>query len=258
MKRYTMMTQKNILRSYFSIIIGFLLICLLGCEKDENDDQDNEFCPSTFKDYRDGQEYKAVKIFRQCWMAENLNIGTKINSTQSGRQQQDNGTIDKYCYDNDVANCEIYGGLYEWREAMQYVYTEGTQGICPTGWHIPTDGELNTLTIYLGGSSVAGGKMKSTGTIEAGTGLWHDPNSGATNESGFSGLPGGDRYGYSGSFGDLGNYGYFWSSSHSSTDNSRGRFLNYNSTNVHGNDVWSADGFSVRCLMDTLDQSKGY
>jgi uncharacterized protein (TIGR02145 family) len=119
-------------------------------------------------------------------MAENLNVGTKINSTSDGQLQTDNEILEKYCYNNDIANCNIYGGMYEWNEAMQYDTTEGAQGICPDGWHIPTDAEWTTLTTFLGGESVAGGKMK-----EAGFAHWYSPNTGATNESGFTGLPGG-------------------------------------------------------------------
>jgi uncharacterized protein (TIGR02145 family) len=125
-------------------------------------------------------------------MAENLNVGMRIESNLS---QTDNGVIEKYYYDNDPANCAIYGGLYQWKEVMQYVTTPGAQGICPSGWHVPMDTEWCTLTQYLDptvncgvngwSGSNAGGKIKSTGTLEAGNGLWHTPNAGATNESGF-------------------------------------------------------------------------
>ena len=99
-------------------------------------------CPSSFIDSRDGQEYEAVMIGDQCWMAENLNIGEIINGSQS---MTENGIIEKYCYDNDSANCEIYGGLYQWEEMMDYTTNEGTQGICLNGWHIPTDEEWKQL-----------------------------------------------------------------------------------------------------------------
>ena len=99
-------------------------------------------CPSIFIDPRDGQEYKAVKIGEQCWMAENLNIGDMINGSQS---QTNNGIIEKYCYDNDSANCEIYGGLYQWEEMMDYSTNEGAQGICLNGWQVPTDEEWKQL-----------------------------------------------------------------------------------------------------------------
>ncbi|HNS47893.1 MAG TPA: FISUMP domain-containing protein, partial [Bacteroidales bacterium] len=208
-------------------------------------------CGDTLVDSRDGQSYATVLMGDQCWMAENMNIGTRINSTQGGFQQLDNGTIEKYCYDNDEAKCDTYGGMYEWPEAMQYVTTEGAQGICPPGWHIPTDGEWSVLSFYLGGSTVAGGKMKTTGTIEAGTGLWFDPNTGATNESGFSGLPGGDRFILDGSFYDLGNNGQFWSSSQYSTDDAWYRFLNYSLAFLFRNYLYKETGFSVRCLKET-------
>jgi uncharacterized protein (TIGR02145 family) len=134
---------------------------------------------------------------------------------------------------------------------MQYVTTEGAQGLCPDGWHIATDGEWTTLSDYLGGSSVAGGKMKSTGTIEAGTGLWYNPNTGATNESGFTGLPGGYRNYDNGSFIYLGNYGYFWSSSQVSTTSAWGRNLYYDIDYVNRGINYEEWGFSVRCLKDT-------
>ena len=94
-------------------------------------------------------------------MAENLNVGTRINGSGS---QTNNSTIEKYCYDDNEANCTTYGGLYQWDESMQYSTMPGVQGICPTGWHLPTDAEWTTLTTYLGGEGIAGGKKKETGT----------------------------------------------------------------------------------------------
>ncbi len=208
-------------------------------------------CPGIPTVEYEGQVYNTVQIGDQCWFKENLNVGTKIISTQGGYQQHDNDTIEKYCYNNDEANCDVYGGLYEWSEAMQYVTTEGTQGICPAGWHIPTDGEYTALTDYLGGLSVAGGKMKSTGTIEEGTGLWSTPNMGATNESGFTGLPGGYRNEYYGSFYYLGYDGYFWSSSQYSTLDAWSRHLRYLNAYVYRSNNYKENGFSVRCLQDS-------
>ena len=93
----------------------------------------------------EGQTYNTVQIGDQCWLKENLNVGIKINSNSGGFQQTDNGTNEKYCYYNDEANCAIYGGLYEWPEAMQYMTTEGAQGICPQGWQISHYGLYNFL-----------------------------------------------------------------------------------------------------------------
>ncbi|MBI4648201.1 MAG: hypothetical protein HY738_16860 [Bacteroidia bacterium] len=145
-------------------------------------------CGTPFTDSRDSKIYNTVLIGTQCWMAENLNFGTMINSTTGGQFQTDNAVIEKYCYSNNSANCSTYGGLYEWNEMMQYNPSDAgnpgtTQGICPSGWHIPTDAELTTLTDYLGGESVAGGKMKEIGTTH-----WTSPNTGATNESGCTAL----------------------------------------------------------------------
>ncbi|MCX6266050.1 MAG: hypothetical protein NTW16_01645, partial [Bacteroidetes bacterium] len=123
-----------------------------------------------------GQVYNTVQIGTQCWLKENLNIGTRIDGSQG---QTNNAVVEKYCYDDIESNCSLYGALYLWNEMMQYTTSEGVQGICPIDWHIPTDVEWTAATTFLGGESVAGGKMKSIGTIETGTGLWYSPNTGA-------------------------------------------------------------------------------
>jgi len=137
-------------------------------------------------------------IGTQCWFKENLNVGTMINGTHN---QTNNSVIEKYCYNNLTSNCDIYGGLYQWGEMVQYLNgtsntttwnpppTGNVQGICPTGWHIPKDAEWTVLTTYLGGVSVAGGAMKETGNAH-----WSSPNTGATNSSGFTALGSGLRW----------------------------------------------------------------
>jgi uncharacterized protein (TIGR02145 family) len=193
-----------------------------------------------------GQTYNTVQIGSQCWLKENLNIGTMISGSSD---QTNNGVIEKYCFNDDPANCAVYGGLYQWNEMMQYLTTAGIQGICPSGWHIPTDAQWTAITDFLGGESVAGGKMKTTGTIETGTGLWYDPNYGATNESGFSAVPAGYRL-FSGTFDNIGNIGYWWSSIESSTNSAWYR-SNYSSHGyVYRISVSKYSGFSVRCLRD--------
>jgi len=203
-------------------------------------------CPGTPTVVYGGQSYNTVQMGTQCWLKENLNIGAKIPDTQ---EQSNNGTIEKYCYNNDESNCVIYGGLYQWNEMMQYVTTPGVKGICPTGWHVPTDAEWTTLTTFLGGSSVAGGKMKSTGTIEAGTGLWYYPNSGATNESGFTAFPAGYRMLIWG-FCYIGDYGYWWSSSRRNTPYAYFRTLSR--TYIEASRGWGDEnlGYSMRCVRD--------
>jgi len=209
----------------------------------------------------EGQIYNTVQIGEQCWFKENLNVGTMIISYAGGQLQTNNGIIEKYCY-NDVATyCNIYGGMYEWREAMQYVTTEGAQGICPAGWHIPTDNEWNIMegTIdsqYPVGDPEwdeigwrgfdAGGSMK-----EAGTTHWSSPNTGATNESGFTALPGGYRQGSFGYFLHYYNLGFFWSSSQMLTSYAWYRELSYSSAYVYRYNFSKEYGFSVRCLKDS-------
>ena len=175
-------------------------------------------------------------------MAENLNVGTKILGSSD---QTNNGIIEKYCYNDDVNNCTVYGGLYQWSEAMQYVTTEGTKGICPIGWHLPTDAEWTVLTTFLGGENGAGRNMKSIGTIQAGTGLWFEPN-GANNSSGFTGLPGGYRNHYGNFLFLTGNAG-FWSSSENLSTDAWFRGLD-SSEDVSRMTFYITTGFSVRCL----------
>jgi uncharacterized protein (TIGR02145 family) len=196
-------------------------------------------CPASFT-YQ-GQVYEAVLIGNQCWMAENLNIGEMISS---GSNMTNNSLIEKYCYNNDSANCETYGGLYQWNEMMQYITTPGVQGICPSGWHLPMDGDWTIVTDFLGGVSVAGGKMK-----EAGTTHWEPPNTGATNESGFTALPGGylNSNGY---FNNLGFFGYWWSSTQNSSSNAWQRYMFYFFGEVGIYNANKIEGFSVRCVRD--------
>ncbi|MGM0649798.1 MAG: FISUMP domain-containing protein [Bacteroidota bacterium] len=115
-------------------------------------------CGDDLTDPRDGQTYATVEIGGQCWMAENLNIGDEISSSTN---QTDNGTIEKYCYDNDSNNCNTCGGLYQWSEMMQLpdscetaecasTVSSNHQGICPPGWHVPTDEEYKELEMELG------------------------------------------------------------------------------------------------------------
>jgi uncharacterized protein (TIGR02145 family) len=208
-------------------------------------------CGDPFMDSRDGKVYATIQIGTQCWMAENLNIGTMINGSSS---QTNNGTIEKYCYNNSTANCDTYGGLYQWDEMMQYVNTEGTQGICPTGWHIPTDDEWKTMEMYLGMTQVQadavgwrgtdeGGKLKETGITH-----WSSPNTGATNSSGFTGLPGGYRHS-NGTFYVLAGYAYLWSSSESGSY-AWYRYLYFNNAQVYRYFDNKSYGFSVRCVRD--------
>ena len=200
----------------------------------------DDACSPVLLDTRDGKLYPTVQIGAQCWMAQNMNIGIRIGGTT----QTNNGIFEKYCYSDLESNCNIYGGLYQWDEAMQYVTTLGVQGICPLGWHLPSDADWITLTTFLGGTSAAGGKMKETGTTH-----WASPNTGATNSSGFTALPGGYRGSY-GSFANLMNNAFFWTSVEVPTEYAWYRKLFDNAANVYRYYDWKDIGYSGRCLKD--------
>ena len=191
----------------------------------------------------DGNVYQTVKIGNQWWMAENLKV-TRYNNGDAipnvtDNTQWSNLTTGAYCnYDNDINNVAVYGRLYNWYAA------EDSRNIAPVGWHVPSDTEWQTLVDYLGGSSVAGGKMK-----EAGTAHWLSPNTGATNTSGFTALPAGYRSN-NGSFSNMSNYGYWWSATEYSTAYAWYRLLSYLYSQVdryYGNKRY---GFSIRCIRD--------
>ena len=211
------------------------------------------YCGNPITDSRDGQSYATVQIGTQCWMAENLNIGTMINGNSD---QTDNDTIEKYCFNNSASHCDTYGGLYQWNEMMQYVTTAGTKGVCPNGWHLPTDAEWKTLEMELGMSSSEahntgwrgtdeGGKLKESGTTH-----WGSPNIGATNSSGFTALPGGYRNSPDGSFINLLYFAYFWSSSVYLAPYAWHRQLAFEYAQVHRDDYALPNGYSVRCVKD--------
>ena len=192
----------------------------------------------------DGNEYGTVRIGTQCWMATNLNVGTRVSGATT---QTDNATTEKYCYDNLDANCDTNdnpnhpdGGLYQWNEAMGHVTTEGAQGICPLGWHIPTDDEFKTLEIHLGMTP-----LQADGTGFRGTDQGTQLKPGGT--SGFEGNLAGN--GGSGSFFNRGSFGLWWSSSPSG-GNSWYRSLNSGSALVLRDANSRSGGLSVRCLQD--------
>ncbi|MFM8514360.1 MAG: fibrobacter succinogenes major paralogous domain-containing protein, partial [Bacteroidota bacterium] len=145
-------------------------------------------------------------------------------------------------YNNDPVNGGLYGKLYN-----HYAVTD-SRGLCPTGWHAPSDAEWTTLENQLGGSSVAGGALKSTATQPT-PGGWASPNAGATNSSGFTALPGGLRS-TNGVFSSMPNAGYWWSSSVSSGSHAWTRELSYFNSAITRYYITRADGFSVRCLKD--------
>ena len=204
-------------------------------------------------DPRDNQAYKTVTIGNQTWMAENLNFGTRINGSND---QMDNGNIEKYCYGELTSNCDTYGGLYQWDEMMQYTTVAGTQGVCPAGWHLPTDDEWKILEMELGMSQAQADAVGPRGTdqgsqLAVNDSLWINDvitQNGVFGSSGFSALPAGFRDN-SGSFYFRGDETYFWSSSESGSD-AWLRILTRDSPQVISGDLSKSYGYSVRCVQD--------
>lgn len=193
----------------------------------------------------DNNHYATLQIGSQIWMAENLNVGIRVNGSQA---QTDNDIIEKYAYNDNAGNNSIYGGLYSWDEMMQYQTTESAKGICPDGFHIPTNLEWTTLSNYLNSETASGAKLKETGFDH-----WFSPNTGATNESGFTGLPGGVRNS-NGSFQYLGNNGKFWTSSPTNTTNAWGKNLGYDTPVLSDENTGKSVGNSCRCIQNDADE----
>ena len=185
----------------------------------------------------------AVQICNQVWTTINLDVTTYRNGDPIPEVTSNAAwaalTTGAWCYyNNDAANGAIYGKLYNW-----YAVND-PRGLAPLGWHIPTDVEWTTLTTCLGGASVAGGRMKATGTS-----LWTTPNTASTNSSGLAGLPGGYRSS-NGSFSSVGSFGYWWSASEVSTPGAWFRYLYYFNASAGRLFNVNSDGFSVRCVRD--------
>jgi uncharacterized protein (TIGR02145 family) len=203
----------------------------------------------------DGNTYQTIGIGYQIWMAENLkttkyNDGTAIPNIAIDATWAAATTGVYSDYGNTPANSTTYGRLYNWyavdNNTATKVASNGGKNVCPTGWHVPTDDEWTTLTTYLGGEVVAGGKLKETGLTH-----WITLNSGATNETGFTALPGGDRL-LNGKYEYIGLSGVWWTSTENSAVNAWAwdRNMLFSDTNVHRSATYKQDGFSVRCLKD--------
>jgi uncharacterized protein (TIGR02145 family) len=200
---------------------------------------DNFSAAGTVQD-QSGNFYNTVAIGTQVWFKENL----RTKKYRSGalilvKTNTDTSTLvgQMYYYANDsLTNYSIYGALYNWKA------TQSSDSLCPVGWHVPTDAEWTTLTTYLGGESVAGGKMKTIGTT-----YWNSPNTDATNESGFTSLPGGFRVN-AGSFSNIRSNSFFWSATQLDNDYTWFRFLYHDNDNVLRDYNFKSLGASVRCL----------
>jgi len=190
----------------------------------------------------DGNIYNTVTIGNQIWMKENLKVthynnGDEIPNIEDGTEWVGLST-GAYCnYQNDEDFVDTYGRLYNW-------FTVGdSREICPNGWSVATDAEWTILTSFLGGESIAGGKLK-----EAGYSHWASPNTGATNETGFTALPGGSRDNEDGLFYKLGMNDVYWTSTESNVEKAWYRYIKHDETYCVKGDYKKGDGFSIRCL----------
>jgi uncharacterized protein (TIGR02145 family) len=188
-----------------------------------------------------GKLYHTQQIGPRCWMKENLDIGVMING---GQDQVDNGIIEKYCFNNDSAMCDVYGGLYQWNEIMNYENAAGSTGICPNGMHIPTLDDWNSLIAAFGGPPAAGGAMKAEGLTH-----WADPNNDATNTSGFTALGSGYRH-VNGIFFSYTTNACYWGSSVNALDNAAYFYLRNSDGGITQSYFGKSYGFAVRCVLD--------
>lgn len=226
---------------------------LYSCDDDNNPNTD------TFKDKRDGQVYKTVKIGEQTWMAENLKYLPSVVDPQIGSETTPYYYVNEY-YGTNVTEAKVtlnyktYGVLYNWPAAMNGATSSSTnpssvQGVCPKGWHLPSAAEYTSLINYLGGESVAGGKLK-----EAGTTHWNSPNTGSTNITGFTALPGGCRsvssFSGIGTFSSPGSECLFWCATEYNFSEAFSLYLNELDNGVSQFEQGKYEGHSVRCVKD--------
>ena len=217
-------------------------ICGGDCEADLNNDGICDWLCGDPVSYQ-GYDYATVLIGEQCWFSENLRCqnyenGDEIPSYLSGNEWQNTNSGAVAVYDENASSLfalETYGRLYNWYAVVDSL------GLCPIGWHVPTDGEWMVMTDFLGGPSVVGGKMKTN------YGWGNDGN--GTNSSGFSALPGGYRDD-NGGFYSAGSYGVWWSSSPSGS-NSWHRALSSSNEGIFRSDVDRRNGYSIRCIQDS-------
>ncbi len=243
--------KKNFLKT--TVFIASLVLVLGACSKDDDEpvNPTNNKTTAVFNPKitygsmtdQDGNEYKTVTIGTQTWMAENLrtakyNDGTAIPNV-TGSDEWKSLTTGAYCnFKNATGSDSIatYGRLYNW-------YAVNTGKLAPKGWHVPTEAELNALITYLGGESVAGPKLKETGSTH-----WVNPNTGATNEVGFTALPSGLRNA-GGAYEYIGYYGFWWSATGGS-NNSWQLEVGYLYENIFISGSSNKSGLSVRCIKD--------
>ena len=215
----------------------------------------SELCTNgSFTDGRDGRSYRCVTIGAQTWMAENLDFGTRV----SGSSTQNSATAtsaQKYCYNNDTANCAIYGGLYQWHTALALApscdnsscsvqISSKHRGICPEGWHIPSENEWNALKTYV--DSANGGSTNDEGRSLKGTTLWSSGT--GTDDFGWGGRPGGNR---GDGFTNIGKLGLWWVAAESGSSGAVNRKLSATSNRLEEERGYGKnEARSIRCVKD--------
>lgn len=213
----------------------------------------NQPCPGIPTVVYEGQTYHTIQINSQCWLKENLNVGSRIPVSVD---MTDNGIIEKYCYDDNPDYCLIYGGLYQWEEAMQYSTQQGTEGICPPGWHVPTDEEWKILEGTVDSETEigetawdwSGFRGYDAGKNLKSTSGWHN-NGNGTDLFGFTALPGG-RSAPNGYFYDLLYHSFWWTSTEHSSTTDWKRTLSWGANDSGRYGGGYRDGYNVRCIQN--------
>ena len=229
---------------------------------DENDTIVFQFatnipCPGTPVVEYEGHTYTTRQIYNHCWLTENLNVGFMISGDQ---EMADNGFIEKYCYNNELDSCYKYGGLYQWQEMMEYDNKERARGICPPGWHIPSDlewkileGSIDSLYRILDPEwDIAGFRGYDAGKKLKSTYGWFD-NANGTDIFGFSGMPAGSFDSYGNTFDYITKSGCWWTSTEYDYGSAWSRILWYQENGINRDEYLytSKDyGLGVRCLKD--------
>ena len=231
-----MMKTKTIILS----LIVLLFLQLIKCSEPEYDDIEYTIveippattCPGIDTVYYDDEAYPTIKVGEQCWLAKNLNVGHQITSSQFA---SNNDSIEKYCYDNDPANCRFFGGLYTWDETMAYTTNTGAKGICPAGWHIPTQNEFTELLEFVGYNTEY---LKYWGH-------WEDTT---LNLTGYTLLPAGGYNYHTSLYYGVGTRSGLW---HSTSDSSMSKiFLFYGNFGLLESFNAENYAFSIRCIKD--------
>ena len=220
------------MKTFYALIIMMIAVTLAS--------KSQAIVGNTFTDERDGQVYKTILIGEQIWMAENLNIGTFVQSTGAGQEMKNDGIIEKYCFNNLLANCDgdeikvKLGGLYEWTEAMNYKFNSNlAEGICPNGWRLPNNDDWTKLINGLGGTEAYKYLVEGGGSFfEAKMTGFRSPITGTF-------LPSRDSD-------DIRTY--FWSSTQSNADSSY--LIELGMFSIQAFAYPKAAGICVRCILD--------